>query len=100
MFAVIFKATVAELDTEYRQMAQRLQALAFEKYGCREFVSVTEGNEEIAVSYWDTEQQIRDWKNDPEHRFAQARGREKWYRSWSVDICEVIRKNESGYDKW
>jgi len=99
VFAVIFKATVAEPDAEYQQMAQRLQTLAFEKYGCREFVSVTEGNEEIAISYWDTEQQIRDWKNDPEHRSAQTRGREKWYQSWSIDICEVVRKNKSGCGK-
>jgi heme-degrading monooxygenase HmoA len=92
VFAVIFKANVAELDDEYRQLAQRLKTLAFERYGCREFVSVTEGDQEIAISYWDTEQQIRDWKNDPEHRFAQASGREKWYRSCSIDVCEVIRK--------
>jgi len=81
---------VAELDDEYRQTAQRLKTLAFEKYGCRDFVSVTEGNEEIAISWRDSEQQIRDWKNDPEHRFAQRKGRDKWYRSWSIDICEVI----------
>jgi len=92
VLAVIFRATVAELDDEYRQAAQRLKALAFERYGCREFVSVTEGNEEIAVSWWDTEQQIREWKNDPEHRAAQKRGREKWYRSWTVEVCEVLRK--------
>lgn len=82
---------MAELDDEYRQMAQRLKTLAFEKYGCREFVSVTDGNEEIAISYWDSEQQIRDWKNDPEHRRAQKKGHEQWYRSWSVEVCEVLR---------
>jgi heme-degrading monooxygenase HmoA len=92
MYAVIFKATVAEFDDEYLRTAQRLKTLAFEKYGCKDFVSVTEGNEEIAISYWETEQQIRDWKNDPEHRLAQRMGRDTWYRSFSVEICEVIRK--------
>ena len=92
MYAVIFKASVAVLDDEYLQMAQRLKALAFEKYGCLDFISVTEGSEEIAISYWETQQQIRDWKNDPEHKLAQGKGRDKWYRSFSIDICEVIRK--------
>jgi heme-degrading monooxygenase HmoA len=92
MFAVIFKATVAELDDEYLHTAQRLKDLAFDKYGCQDFVSVTEGNEEIAISYWETEQQIREWKNDPEHRRAQRMGRDKWYQSFSVEVCEVIRK--------
>ncbi|HEY5776435.1 MAG TPA: antibiotic biosynthesis monooxygenase [Xanthomonadales bacterium] len=92
MYAVIFKATVAELDDEYSRTADRLRDLALKQYGCRDFVSFTDGNKEIAISYWDTEQQIRDWKNDPQHRLAQARGREKWYRSFSLEICEVIRK--------
>ena len=92
MYAVIFKASIAVLDEEYLQMAQRLKALAFEKYGCLDFISATEGDQEIAISYWETKQQIRDWKNDPEHRLAQCKGREAWYRSYSIDICEVIRK--------
>lgn len=92
MYAVIFRATVAELDDEYSRMAERLKVRAFEMYGCQDFVSVTEGNEEIAISYWETEQQIHDWKKDPVHRLAQARGREKWYESFSIEICEVIKK--------
>ena len=91
MYAVIFKATVADFDDEYVHMAERMKILAFEKYGCRNFVSVTEGNEEIAISYWDSEEQIHDWKNDPEHRLAQVKGREKWYKSFSVEVCEVLR---------
>ena len=84
MFAVIFRASVAELDDEYSQMAQRLKELAFEKYGCLDFVSVTEGDEEVAISYWETEQHILAWKNDPEHRKAQRMGRDKWYRTPSA----------------
>ena len=91
MYAVIFKATVAGFDEEYVRTAERLKDLAFRKYGCQDFVSVTEGDEEIAISYWETEQQIRDWKSDPEHRLAQAMGRDKWYRSFSVEICEIIK---------
>jgi len=45
-----------------------------------------------AVIFKATEQQIRDWKNDPEHRLAQIKGRDKWYRSVSIEICEIIRK--------
>ena len=90
MYAVIFKATVAEFDEQYFRVAERLKALAFEKYGCQDFVSVTEGDKEIAISYWQTREQIRDWKNDPEHRLAQANGHDKWYKSFSVGVCEVI----------
>ena len=97
MYAVIFKATFAHVDEEYSRMAQNLRDLAFNKYGCLDFVSVTEGNEEIAISYWETKQQIQDWKSDPQHRLAQQAGRDKWYEKYSVEICEVGRsyKNPS-----
>jgi heme-degrading monooxygenase HmoA len=91
MYAVIFKATIAEFDDEYVQMAGQLRELAISKYGCQDFTAVTEGNEEIAISYWETLEQIRDWKNDPQHRFAQKLGREKWYKSFSVEVCEIVR---------
>ena len=48
MYVVIFKAKVAELDDEYFQMTERLKDLAFKKYGCQDFVSVTEDDQEIA----------------------------------------------------
>ena len=91
MYVVIFKATVAELDDEYFRTAEKLKELAIEKYGCQNFVSVTEGDGEIALSYWKTRQQIRDWKNDPQHRAAQTSGRDKWYKSFSVEICEIVK---------
>lgn len=95
MYAVIFKATTANLDDEYFRTAEELRDLAFTKYGCLDFVSVTEGDEEIAISYWKTMQQIREWKNDPVHRLAQQVGRDKWYKSYRVEVCEVNRTYQS-----
>jgi len=95
MYAVIFKATTANLDDEYFQTVEKLRDLAFNKYGCLDFVAVTEGDEEIAISYWETTQQIRDWKNDPVHRLAQEAGRNKWYKSYRVEVCEVNRSYQS-----
>ena len=89
MFAVIFRATIKEFDDEYSTLGAELRQLAFDKYGCLDFVSVLEGNEEIAISYWDNEQQIIDWKNDPMHLLAQKAGASRIYESYSVDICEV-----------
>ena len=91
MYAVIFKATIAKFDEEYFSTAQRLKDLAFKKYGCRNFISATEGDQEIAISYWGSEQQILDWKNDPEHRHAQKLGQDKWYKSFSVEVCKIVR---------
>jgi len=92
MYAVIFRARVAEVDDEYRQVAERMRQLAIEKYGCKGFTSVTEGDEEIAISYWENEKQIKAWKNDAEHMRAQGKGRSKWYRSYHVQVVKVVRE--------
>lgn len=92
MYVVIFRATTKRLDAEYTAMAQRLRQLAFEEYGCRDFVSWLEGDEEIAMSWWDSLEQIANWKDNPEHRAAQVLGRSRWYGQVSVEILQTVKK--------
>ena len=91
MYAVIFTAKIRHFDDEYFRTVAKMKELAFSKYGCIDFVSVTQGDVEVAISYWETQQQIRDWKKDPEHKLAQQAGASRWYGSFSVEICEVKR---------
>ena len=95
MYAVIFRAEIAELDDEYSAMGARMRDLAIGQYGCKEFIAVTEGSTELAISYWDNESQIRDWKNNPEHLAAQDKGKSKWYKSYTVRVVEVVREYSS-----
>ncbi|TDR75022.1 hypothetical protein [Photobacterium lutimaris] len=52
MFAVIFRAKTGNQDSQYAEMVAVMRELAFEKYGCLDFIAVTEGEQEIAMSYW------------------------------------------------
>ncbi len=92
MYAVIFRAGTGRLDRRYAEMAAHLRQLARERYGCLEFVSVTEGRREIAISYWEDLAQIERWRNDAEHQVAQALGRTTWYREYQVQVVEIIRE--------
>ena len=92
MYAVIFRAEINKLDSAYFDMARSLQALAENKYGCVEFVSVTEGDKEIAISYWESLENIKQWKKDPEHIIAQNLGRSQFYKSVQVQIVEIQRE--------
>lgn len=92
MYAVIFRAEIDKLDKRYSEMAQRMKELAINKYGCTEFISVTENTHEIAISYWQDQEQIKKWKQDAEHLVAQETGRTTWYKSYRVQIVEVIRE--------
>ncbi len=92
MFAVIFKAEPDSQDEAYAAAVARMRQLAFEKYDCKDFISVTEGDTEIAISYWQDEDAIKRWKNDAEHLLAQQSGRSKWYKSYTVQVLEIKRE--------
>jgi heme-degrading monooxygenase HmoA len=92
MYAVIFKAQINAIDATHAELAKRMRDLAVNEYGCLGFTSVTEGDREIALSYWQSEEQIARWKQDSEHLAAQALGRSTWYKSWQVQIVQVIRE--------
>ena len=91
MFVVIFRATARALDTDYAATAAHLRELALRDFGCLEFLAVTEGEQEIALSYWPDEASIRAWKQQADHLMAQRLGRERWYASYSVEVAEVKR---------
>lgn len=96
MIAVIFTARTGKLDTEYEKTVSRLRELAFDKYGCLDFISAAQGDREIAISYWESEDAVRRWKLDAEHLLAQKLGREKWYESYVVQVLEIKREYRSG----
>ncbi|MDX1282045.1 antibiotic biosynthesis monooxygenase [Shewanella colwelliana] len=95
MYAVIFRAKVANQDEAYSAMAVKMRQLAFEQYRCIDFVAVTEGDEEIAISYWHSEADILAWKQDCQHQVAQHSGQHNWYQSYQVQIVEVKRSYSS-----
>ena len=45
----------------------------------------------ITVSYWDSLEAIRSWKDVPAHAAAQARGRKSFYERYEVRVCAVER---------
>lgn len=91
MFVVIFRARVRQTDNEYSQVAARMRELALGQFGCLEFTAVTEGSNEIALSYWPSEEHIRAWRAHSEHVLAQQLGRQRWYDSYIVQVAEITR---------
>ncbi len=92
LLVVIFRARVRKLDDEYARVAARMRELAITEFGCLEFHAVSEGADEVALSYWPDEDSIRRWRNHPEHLLAQQTGRERWYESFSVQVAGITRE--------
>ena len=45
----------------------------------------------ITVSYWESEEAIKNWKQVAEHKEAQRRGVERWYSDYIVRVAKVER---------
>lgn len=91
MLVVIFRARIRELDGNYAITAARMRELALQEFGCIAFHSLTEGQEEIALSYWPDEQHVQAWRAHPEHKKAQEIGQTTWYESYSVEVAHIER---------
>ena len=97
-YAVIFSSRRTPSDHEdYEQMAERMASLAKDQRGFRGIESVRgEDGYGITISYWNTLEDIAEWKSNSEHRIAQELGRSRWYESFTTRICKVEREYSFG----
>ena len=74
-------------------MAKRMVALASQMPGFLGVESVrgVDGFG-ITVSYWKSEDAIRQWKAHAEHQIAQRTGKAVWYTDYIVRIAKVERE--------
>lgn len=95
-YAVIFTSIRTVVDEGYAQMAQRMVELAASQPG---FLGMESARQEvgITISYWESLEAIRNWKQHAEHLIAQQLGRERWYAAYKTRICMVER--EYGFEK-
>ena len=92
-YAVIFTSTLTK-DTEgYSEMAKRMEDLAKKQDGFLGVDSAREGVG-ITVSYWESLDVIKIWKQNSEHLIAQQKGKTQWYSWYNTRICKVEREYE------
>lgn len=92
-WAVIFSAVQSGEDAHaYEGMAERMVKLAHDQAGFLGYESAqAAGNAEITICYWDTEENLRAWKQNSEHLEAQRMGRDVWYSAYHIRIVRVER---------
>ena len=89
-YAVIFTSTLREDSPDYAEMAEKMVTLAAEQPG---FLGIESAREDlgISVSYWESLESIRQWKDHIDHQLAQKSGRELWYNAYKTRIAKVER---------
>ena len=79
----------------YSEMSEKMENLAKQQPGYLGIDSAR-NNVGITVSYWESLESIKNWKQQSEHLQAQLKGRQDWYSSYNVKICKVEREYEFG----
>lgn len=97
-YAVIFTSLRTPLDHGYEATADQMTILATQQPGYLGHESAREGVG-ITVSYWDSLEAIRNWKQQVDHIQAQLTGRSHWYEAYKVRICLVERDYAFGIDQ-
>ena len=90
-YAVIFSSHRTDGDNGYAEMAERMAELAAQQPG---YLGMESAREDlgITVSYWESLEAIRNWKQNAEHQEAQRRGHQQWYSSFRVRVAKVERE--------
>jgi heme-degrading monooxygenase HmoA len=95
MYAVIFEVQPkAERIDEYLDIAAELRP-ALEKIdgfiSIERFKSLTNEGKVLSLSIWRDEAAIAVWRNLPQHREAQAKGRTVIFEDYRIRVAEVLR---------
>jgi len=90
-YAVIFTARrTSKGAAEYAETAARMAQLASEQPGYLGLESARDADGlGVTVSYWESLDAVRAWRDQIEHRAAQRRGRADWYAAFSLRISRV-----------
>ena len=91
-YAVLFANTRTDSDKGYEAMAKRMEELVSQQPGFLGLESVRNAEGQgITISYWETEEAIRAWQKNTEHRQAQALGKSTWYQDYTLRVAKVER---------
>ena len=92
-YCVVFTSgRCAGHDADYGETSARMVELASTMPG---FLGVESARDAegvgLTVSYWESEEAIRVWREHAEHRVAQRAGRDRFYQWYELRVCRVER---------
>ena len=90
-YAVIFTSIQSEVNNDYEKMSELMISLAKKQHGFIGVESARSYGSWITVSYCETEESIRNWKNREKHLVARHKGRSGWYSDYHVRFTQVER---------
>ncbi len=95
MIAVIFevvphhdhKATYLEIAAQLKMELETLPGFI----SVERFQSLTDQNKILSLSFFETEDAVRNWRNLESHRRAQSSGRSTIFENYRLRVAKVVR---------
>ena len=96
MVIVVFAITLRPgLDVaEYEQVGARMAEVVSAIPGFLGMDYGASDGGEVVVARFESHEALAAWRNHPEHRAAQALGRESFFAHYRIDVCEPVRSYE------
>ena len=93
MIVVVFRSRLRDANADdFQALADRMHALAASMPGFISYkVYVADDGERVSIHEWESAEHLRAWREHPEHRQAQSRGREDYYSDYTLYVCEDPR---------
>jgi len=97
MYAVVFKSVLNDLqDASYDKMATHIDELVKNQDGFIDAESFRNADKSgCTISYWESMTAIEKWKDNKQHIQAKTLGKQKWYKSYTLDIIHIRQYQES-----
>ena len=94
MIVTVFRSRLRpDVREDYVTLAHRMNEIARTMPG---YIShkgfFAEDGERVTIVEFESEEAMRAWRMHPEHREAQKLGRERYYESYAIQVCEVRRQ--------
>ena len=93
MVVVIFRSRLKPgVEPETQALGARMYELASRMPGYLSYAEYQAADgEAVAVVEFASAEALRAWREHPEHRAAQALGRERFFSSYRIQVCSVER---------
>ena len=93
MVVIVFRTRLKPgIEKEIEEMGGRMYELAAAMPGFvsyREYASAD--GESVAVVEFESHETLAAWREHPEHREAQAAGRERFFAEYRITVCDAVR---------
>lgn len=96
MVVVVFKITHRpDLPTsDYEKAAGRMVQLVTALPGFLGMDYAATDGGELLIARFESHEALDAWRNDPEHREAQEKGRSTFFSHYRIEVCDEVRSYE------